>query len=233
MRFSNYILSSKGDNFMNCIDLKKSGVINFRASLKVFCLILFVFWVPSRQSVIAQDLSEREPTTSQLMQGKVYIYKLYPQDRIGKGYKLVYMVAVPLEIHWKFKTDFENDFLLSNKLITEHHLLGYENNVAITETVYASNSSKRFRWQTISSPDTHRLDFELLNPNECGQKFHYGYIQLEGYGEHTKVTQTAYFDFTGATLWMNYPWHGGMQHYLQYTASWEQKTIVRLKTRYQ
>ena len=104
---------------MNCIDLKKSGVINFRASLKVFCLILFVFLVPSRQSVIAQDLSEREPTTSQLMQGKVYIYKLYPQDRIGKGYKLVYMVAVPLEIHWKFKTDFENDFLLSNKLITE------------------------------------------------------------------------------------------------------------------
>ncbi|MBT8112238.1 MAG: hypothetical protein KJO47_01035 [Gammaproteobacteria bacterium] len=166
------------------------------------------------------------------MQGKAYIYKLQPTDRVGKGYKLVYMVAAPLETYWNFKTDFKNDFVLSNKFITGHHLVRYENNVAITEIIFISKPGVRFRWQTIGSPDTHRLDFELLNPNECGQKFHYGSIQLEDFGEHTKVTQIAYFDFIGATIWMNYPWYGGMKHYLQYTASWEQKTIVRLKTIY-
>jgi len=46
------------------------------------------------------------------------------------------------------------------------------------------------------------------------------------------VTQTAYFDFFGATLWMNYPWYGGMRHYLNYTARWEQETITRLIDRY-
>jgi hypothetical protein len=48
----------------------------------------------------------------------------------------------------------------------------------------------------------------------------------------TKVTQVVYFDFFGATLWMNYPWYGGMRHYLHYTARWEQETITRLIDRY-
>lgn len=201
--------------------------------MTVFYLIIFIFWVPCLQLGIAQGLTEREPTLSQLMQGKAYIYKIQPTNRIGKGYKLVYMVAVPLETYWNFKTDFKSDFMLSNKFITEHHLVKYENNVAITEIIFTTKPGVRFRWQTICSPDTHRLDFELLNPNECGQKFHYGNIQLEDFGEHTKVTHIAYFDFIGAALWMNYPWYGGMKHYLQYTASWEQKTIVRLKNKYQ
>lgn len=217
---------------MNCIDFKMPSVNHFRASLTVCCLIVFIFGDPSIQPGIAQDSSEREPTISQLMKGKAYIYKLYPKDRAGKGYKLVYMVAAPLETFWNFKTDFENDFLLSNKLITEHNFVEYENNAAITETIYATKPGVRFRWRTISSPDTHRLDFELLNPNECGQKFHYGYIQLEEVGEHTKVTQIAYFDFFGAILWMNYPWYGGMRHFLQYAVRWEQETVARLSIEY-
>ncbi len=180
----------------------------------------------------AQDSPENEPDINQLMQGKAYIYKLHPENAAGKGYKLVYMVAAPLSVYWNFKTDFKNDFLLTNKLITEHRLVAHKNNIAITENIYATKPGVRFRWRTISSPDIHRLDFELLNPKECGQKFHYGHIKLEKVGEHTKVTQIAYFEFFGATIWMNYPWYGGMHHQLHYTAQWEQETIARLVDKY-
>ena len=176
----------------------------------------------------AQESSDNEPDINQLMQGKAYVYKLHPENTAAKGYKLVYMVSVPLSAYWNFKTDFKNDFLLTNKLITEHRLVENKDNIAITETVYATKPGVRFRWRTISSPETHRLDFKLLNAKECGQKFHYGHIQLEAAGEHTIVTQVAYFEFFGATLWMNYPWYGGMHYYLNYTARWEQETITRL-----
>ncbi len=166
------------------------------------------------------------------MQGKAFVYKLDPEDSAGKGYKLVYMVAASVKAFWKFKTDFKNDFLLTNKLIAQHRLVEHKNNVAITESIYTTKPGVKFRWRTISFPDIYRLNFELQNPKECGQKFHYGHIQLEAAGEYTKVTQVAYFEFFGATLWMNYPWYGGMRHYLHYTARWEQETITRLINRY-
>ena len=197
-------------------------------SYAVFTVLLYL----SPDHVWAQKSPENEPDINQLMQGKAYIYKLDLEETAGKGYKLVYMVAAPLGAYWKFKTDFENDFLLTNKLITEHRLVEHKNNVAITESIYATKPGVRFRWRTLSLPDIHRLNFELQNPKECGQKFHYGHIQLEAAGEHTKVTQIAYFEFFGATLWMNYPWYGGMHHYLHYTARWEQETITRLIGRY-
>ena len=197
-------------------------------SCAVFTALLYL----SPDHVGAQNTPEDEPDINQLMQGKAYVYKLGPEGPAGKGYKLVYMVAAPLEVYWKFKTDFKNDFVLTNKLITEHRLVKHKNNVAITESIYATKPGVEFRWRTISFPDCHRLNFELQNPRDCGQKFHYGHIQLEAAGEHTKVTQIAYFDFFGATLWMNYPWYGGMQHYLHYTARWEQETITRLISRY-
>ena len=198
------------------------------ASLTVFTILLYT----SPDHVSAQKSPKDEPDLNQLMQGKAYIYKLDSEDATGKGYKLVYMVAAPLRAYWKFKTDFKNDFLLTNKLIMEHRLVEHKKNVAITESIYATKPGVRFRWRTISFPDVHRLDFELQNPKECGQKFHYGHIQLEAAGEYTKVTQIAYFEFFGATLWMNYPWYGGMHHYLNYTARWEQETITRLLDRY-
>jgi hypothetical protein len=79
------------------------------------------------------------------------------------------------------------------------------------------------------------MDFVLLNPEECGQKFHYGHIQLEsvaGVGKKTRVTQVAYFDFFGVSFWVNYPWYGGMRYFLEYTVRWEQDTILKLKTIY-
>ena len=182
--------------------------------------------------VLAQNTPDNAPDINQLMQGKAYVYKIKPEGSAGKGYKLIYMVAAHIGAYWRFKTDFKNDFLLTNKLITEHRLVALKNNVAITENVYATKPGVKFRWRTKAFPDRHRLHFELQNPKECGQKFHYGHIQLEAAGEHTKVTQVAYFDFFGATLWMNYPWYGGMHHYLLYTARWEQETMTRLIDRY-
>lgn|GEM_PF-501553 len=200
----------------------------FMVSCTVFTILLCL----SPDPILAQKSPQDEPDINQLMQGKAYVYKLDPEGSAGKGYKLVYMVAAPLGTYWKFKTDFKNDFLLTNKLITEHRLVEHKNNVAITESVYATKPGVEFRWRTIGFPDRHRLNFELQNPKECGQKYHYGHIQLQAAGEHTKVTQTAYFEFFGATLWMNYPWYGGMRHYLEYTARWEQETITRLIERY-
>ena len=194
----------------------------------VFSILLCL----SPDPVPAQKAPEDEPDINQLIQGKAYVYKLDPEGSAGKGYKLVYMVAAPLGAYWKFKTDFENDFLLTNKLITEHRLVEHRNNVVITESIYATKPGVEFRWRTISFPDRHRLSFELQNPKECGQKYHYGHIQLEAAGEYTKVTQIAYFEFFGATLWMNYPWYGGMRYYLEYTARWEQETIMRLIDHY-
>ena len=193
-------------------------------------MIVLLFLSPNH--CFAQHSPEKEPDIDQLMQGKAYVFKLQPENSVGKGYKLVYMVAAPVGVYWNFKTDFDSDFLLTNKLITEHLLVEYNNNVAITETVYTSKPGVKFRWRTTSSPEIHRLDFELLNANECGQKFHYGQIQLEGIGEYTKVTQTAYFDFFGVTIWMNYPWYGGMRHQLHYMAQWEQEIVVRLADKY-
>ena len=182
--------------------------------------------------VLAKYSLENKPDINELKQGRTYIYKLYPENIAGKGYKLVYMVAAPLEAFWKFKTDFENDFLLTNKLITEHLLLDYRDNIAITENIYATKPGVRFRWRTTTFPDSHRLNFELQNPKECGQKFHYGHIQLEAAGEYTLITQVAYFEFFGSTLWMNYPWYGGMNYFLNYSVRWEQETITRLIDRY-
>lgn len=217
---------------MNYFHSKMPAAFSLRGRLAACCTVLTILLCLLPKHGFAQDSPENEPDINQLMQGKAYIYKLYPEDAAGKGYKLVYMVAAPLSAYWNFKTDFKNDFLLTNKLIREHRLVEYKDNVAITENVYETRPGAKFRWRTIISPDIHRLDFELLNPKECGQQFHYGHIQIEEAGEHTKVTQIAYFDFFGATLWMNYPWYGGMHHQLQYTAHWEQETIVRLIDKY-
>jgi hypothetical protein len=217
---------------MNYIRPKIPELFSTRGGLAACYMVLIILFGLLPHHVFSQDPPGNEPNTNQLMQGKAYIYNLHPDDIAGKGYKLVYMIAAPLSAYWNFKIDFKNDFLLTNKLITQNRLVEYKDNVAITETIYALKPGVKFRWRTISSPDTHRLDFELLNAKECGQKFHYGHIQLEEFGEHTKVTQIAYFDFFGATLWMNYPWYGGMHHNLQYTARWEQETIVRLIDKY-
>jgi len=104
--------------------------------LQFFVVAVFTILVClSPDPVLAQKAPEDEPDINQLIQGKAYVYKLDPEGSAGKGYKLVYMVAAPLGAYWKFKTDFENDFLLTNKLIKEHRLVEHKNNVVITESI--------------------------------------------------------------------------------------------------
>ena len=163
---------------------------------------------------------------------EVFIYQIDPDKSGGKAYKLVYLVEVPIDVYWKFKTNFDNDFLVKNKFIRKHHFISQNGNTFITEDKYTHGPDVYFRWQTTVFPETYRLDFVLLNPKQCGQKFHYGYIQLESAAERTRVTQVAYFDFWGVSLWANSPWRGGMKDFLSYTAHWEQETILHLEGRY-
>jgi len=163
---------------------------------------------------------------------RVAIYHLEPETRGGRAYKLVYHVPVPLGVYWKFKTDFDNDFLLHHKYIREHRFISRTGNIVLTEDKYANAPDIFFRWQTKVFPKTHRLEFSLTNAKECGQKFHYGTIQVEATKDGTKVTQVAYFDFWGAHIWARYPWGGGMKDFLLYTARWEKKILLHLKNRY-
>jgi hypothetical protein len=177
---------------------------------------------------------------AELLEGKALIRKLPSPPQGGSGYELVYVVDAPLDVFWKFKTDFDNAFLTSNKFIIAHQLISRRGNVVVTEDVfsedlYTHKPDAKFRWQTTLFPDAYRLDFVLLNPVECGQKFHHGSIQLESAasgGQQTKITQRAYFDFFGVSFWVNYPWYGGMRYFLTYTVEWEQTTIRRLKSNY-
>lgn len=162
----------------------------------------------------------------------IYIYQITPDRRGGKAYKLVYLVNAQIDVAWRFKTDFDNNFLVENKYIQVHHFVAQNGNKVITEDKYTNGPDVVFRWQTTIFPQAKRLEFVLLNPEQCRQKFHYGFIQLKSVPEGTQVTQVAYFDFLGSSLWANYPWGGGMKDFLSYTAHWEQKTILHLKNRY-
>jgi hypothetical protein len=178
------------------------------------------------------DSRSPDPKNDELLSGKAVIYKIKPEKGGGTAYKLFYVVRVPIAVLWKFKTDFDNRFLVTNKFIDEHRLIRREGKIAITEVVYSYKPGVKFVWRTTLSPATYRLDFVLTNPEACGQRFHYGFIQLEALGKNTRVTQFAHFDFFGAFLWANYPWKGGMSAFLKYMARWEQETVFRLKEEY-
>ena len=174
-----------------------------------------------------------EPTAEQLSRGEPFIYRIEPDPRGGEAYKLVYTVPVPIEVFWKFKTDFNGDFVETNKYITEQRVIREEQNLVIIENRLSNKPELKFRWLNQLYPRKYRLDFFLKNPEECGQRFHYGHFQLESLGSYTKVTHVAYFDFFGSSLWALYPWEGGMQAFLDYLAKWEQQTILRVKHNYQ
>ncbi len=204
-------------------------------SREIFRAVLYVLLALAlcTTSGLSSDNQTSEPTDQQLRSGRPFIYKLKPERLNGKGYKLIYRVDAPLDIFWKFKTDFDNDFLLSNKLITAHRFVSRNRNVVITENKYASKPNATFKWQTTVLADRHLIKFTLLNPAECGQKYHYGHIQMKALGQATRVTQVAYFDFIGVSLWVNYPLYGGMTDFLEYTAAWEQQTILKLRNKYE
>jgi hypothetical protein len=171
--------------------------------------------------------SPDEPDEQRLLTGTPFVYKLKSEEPEGRGYRLVFVVDAPLNIFWQFKTDFDNDFLPSNKYIAIHRFISRSGNVVVTENKYKDVSKSLFRWQITVDSDHHRLEFVLLNPEDNNHEYHYGYIQLESLGPKTKVTQVAYFDFFGDFLWVNYPFYGGMVDFLKYNARWEQETILK------
>jgi hypothetical protein len=144
----------------------------------------------------------------------------------GYGYRLEYLVPADINAFWRFKTDFNGDFLLSNELITAHRVVSATGNTVITENRYSTAPGLKFLWQTTVIPENYRLEFELINPGDCRQDFHFGSIQLSPAGDYTKVTQIAAFKFRGAALWVKYPWYGGMRYTLNKVVRWEQKTAV-------
>ncbi|MGD8369201.1 MAG: hypothetical protein PVG78_16295 [Desulfobacterales bacterium] len=169
---------------------------------------------------------------AELLLGGVEVAKIAPDPRGGKAYRLRYVVDVPLEVYWRFKTDFDNAFLLDNKYIDDHRVLEQNETVVVTEDRYSHAPGAVFRWKTTPDKKNGRIDFVLLNPEQCGQRFHHGRIQVIGIGEKTLVVQEGFFDFFGAAVWAHYPWAGGMRHFLQYTARWEQNTVLRMRRIY-
>ena len=164
--------------------------------------------------------------------GRISLTRLEPDTDRGFGYRLEYYVLAPIEAFWRFKTDFDSDILLTNEELVGHRLIDSVGRRVITENRYASAPGLRFLWQTDVNPDRYRLEFKLLNPKDCRHDHHYGSIQLTPAGSHTKVTLKAYFDFKGASLWVKYPWYGGMKYTLTKVAQWEQKMAAQYKRRY-
>jgi hypothetical protein len=199
----------------------------------LFVILPIIIWVTSLFFDLSISYSAYAPNgQKQSGDDEVFVYQIAPDKRGGKAYKLVYFVKASIDFYWKFKTDFNNDFLVKNKYIREHKFISQNGNTVITEEKYNNSPDVYFRWQTTVFPETHRLDFVLLNPEQCRQEYHYGHILLESIAEGTRVTQVAYFDFLGASLWANYPWSGGMKDFLSYNAHWEQETILHLKDQY-
>lgn len=195
------------------------------------CLVIGLFLSSVAQAGAAADAprpqAEQEPSAD-----PVRIERLKTGEKGGQGYRLVYHVNVPVSVYWRFKTDFDNDFVTENTYIRYHRLVSLTDTVALTENRYTYGPDVLFRWQTTIVRGRRRLDFVLKNPEECQQRYHHGSITIESVGDGTRVTQLAFFDFWGASFWAHYPWRGGMRDVLTNTARWEQATAVQLADRY-
>lgn len=179
------------------------------------------------------ELPATAPSREHFSNSDPVISKLMPERAHGRGFKLEYSVNVPLDVFWRYKTSFDNELVHKNRYINSHKLVSREGSQVITDTEYSYQPRDVFKWQTTVYPDRHLLEYTLLNPAECGQEYHYGYIQLEADGAGTRVTQVSYFDFFGVSLWVNYPFKGGMSQFLKYTARWEQQLVPEIMHLYQ
>lgn len=153
-------------------------------------------------------------------------------DGEGRQVRLTYYAPVSADVFWRFKTDFQNEWLVSNAYIAAHRFVSRRGNIVVTETKYTYGPDVYFRWRTELIPAERTLRYALLNPAECGQTYNYGVITLEPEGAFTRVTHTSRFDFSGAFLWAHLPGPWGMGDFFRYTARWEQETILRLEARY-
>lgn len=184
-------------------------------------------------SVLPFGAFATEPTQQQDFDSDPILVRLRPEDKAGRGYKLVYLIDAPVDVVWGFKTGFDNLHLLSNKYIDSHRLISRNQNEAVTENEYSNKPKMKFKWQTTLFPDQRLLNYVLLNPEECDQKYHHGYIQLEAVGNQTRVTQVAYFNFFGVSFWVGYPFKGGMSNFLKYTVAWEQTAVLKAAGNYE
>ena len=198
-------------------------MLNGFLRLKLSGILVAIFITSSS---LPSESSATELTQQQDFDSDPILLKLKPEGKAGRGYKLIYLIDAPLNVVWAFKTDFENQILLSNKYINTHRLISRNQNEVVTENEYSDKPRLKFKWQTTLFPDQHLLNYVLLNPEECGQKYHHGSIQLEAVGSRTRVTQVAYFNFFGVSFWVGYPFRGGMSHFLKYTAAWEQEAVL-------
>lgn len=179
--------------------------------------------------ILTHAAAEAADASRSKKQDKISLERISPPGRDGFGYRLIYYVPAPLEIFWRFKTDFENEALTTNQEIIEHRVVSFSDNNVVTDNRYATWPNLRFLWQTTVDWNQYRLAFKQLNVKDSLQDYHYGTIQLSPAGDHTKVTQIAFFNFVGASLWVKYPWYGGMKTTLTSLARWEQKTALRYK----
>jgi hypothetical protein len=179
--------------------------------------------------ILTHAAAEAADTTRSTKQDKISLESISPPGRDGFGYRLTYYVPAPIEIFWRFKTNFENEDLTTNQEIIEHRIVSFSDNNVVTENRYATWPNLRFLWQTTIDWNHYRLAFKQLNVKDRLQDYHYGTIQLSPAGAYTKVTQISFFNFVGASLWVKYPWYGGMKTTLTSLARWEQKTALRYR----
>ncbi len=158
--------------------------------------------------------------------GEPVITILKPERADGRGYRLEYTLDAPLDIAWKFKTDFDSKIVLSNKMVLSHRLISHTADEVVTESVQSNKPKAVFRWKSMLYPEQHRLEFVLLDPDEAGMDYLYGSIRLQAMGSATLVTQVAYMDFFGVTLWVHYPLRGGMSQTLSDNVHWEQQAVM-------
>ena len=219
--------SSRSTSVMDLFRFQIQGDAALDLRMGLYILVLL------SSNVLSSELNASEPSFDQINDKGPIITKLEPERESGRGFKLEYTVSGPPEVLWGFKTNFDSDLLHKNKFINSHKLVSHEKNLVVTENVYSYKPRSVFKWQTIVLPEQKILKYELLNPEECGQKYHYGTIRLEAEGSSTRVTHVAYFDFFGVSLWVNYPFKGGMSEFLKYTARWEQEFVSEYGTQYQ
>ena len=163
---------------------------------------------------------------------RITIERVLPDADGGFGYILEYYVAAPIKAVWHFKTDYNSEVLMTNDELIGHRLVRSVGDSVITENRYATAPGLTFLWRTTKAPGEFKLTFVLLNPEACRHDYHHGSVQLSSAGSHTKITQRAYFNFRGASLWVKYPWYGGMKSTLTKVAKWEQKLAPQYKHDY-
>jgi len=86
-----------------------------------------------------------DSSPSNLLENEVSVSEIEPDQGGGRAYRLTYWVPVPIDVYWRFKTDFDNDFLVSNKFIREHQFISRTGDIAVTENKYTHGPDVFFR----------------------------------------------------------------------------------------